>query len=127
LDNLYWLDHIQSSELPLVGKKAFHLSQLLQRGYPVIPGFVIPTSVFWELIQLLGESEPLLADLPHSSFHVDVDNPRQLQRVAQHMRQAIANVVLPPCLDSLILNGNSRAKCIGRDFAPFGIDAISKQ
>jgi pyruvate,water dikinase len=96
LDNLYWLDHIQSSELPLVGKKAFHLSQLLQRGYPVIPGFVIPTSVFWELIQLLGESEPLLADLPHSSFHVDVDNPRQLQRVAQHMRQAITNVVLPP-------------------------------
>lgn len=96
MDNLYWLDHIQSSEFPLVGKKAFHLSQLLQRGYPVIPGFVIPTPVFWDLIQLLGESEPLLADLPHSSFHVDVDNPRQLQRVAQHMRQAIANVVLPP-------------------------------
>lgn len=79
-----------------MGKKAFHLSQLLQRGYPVIPGFVIPTSVFWDLIQLLGESEPLLADLPHSSFHVDVDNPRQLQQVAQHIRQAIANVALPP-------------------------------
>lgn len=96
MDNLYWLDHIQSSELLLVGKKAFHLSQLLQRGYPVIPGFVIPTNVFWDLVQLLGESEPLLADLPHSSFHVDVDHPRQLQRVAQHMRQAIANVTLPP-------------------------------
>src|SRR5919199_6679511 len=96
LDNLYWLDRIQPSDLPLVGNKAFNLSQLLQRGYPVVPGVVVPTSAFWEFIRTLGKSEPLLADLPHSSFHVDVDNPRQLQQVAKHIRQAIANAPLPP-------------------------------
>jgi pyruvate, water dikinase len=96
LDNLYWLDRIQSSDRPLVGNKAFNLSQLSQRGYPVVPGFVVPASTFWEFIHILSESEPLLADLPQSLFHVDVDNPRQLQQVAQRLRQAIVNATLPP-------------------------------
>lgn len=103
LDNLYWLDRIQPSDLPLVGHKAFHLSQLWQRGYPVVPGFVVPTSAFWKFIQFLGESEPLLADLPLSSFHVDVDNPVQLQHVAQRIRLAIANGALPSTWTTLLL------------------------
>ncbi len=96
MDNLYWLDQIQLSALPLVGNKAFHLSQLLQRGYRVVPGFVVPASAFWEFIERLGESEPLLKDLHHSSFHVDVDNPRQLQQVAQQIRYTITSAALPP-------------------------------
>ena len=96
MDNLYWLDRIQSSDRPLVGNKAFNLSQLSQRGYPVLPGFVVPSSAFWEFIHILSESEPLLADLPQSLFHVDVDNPHQLQQVAQRLRQAIVNATLPP-------------------------------
>jgi pyruvate,water dikinase len=98
LDNLYWLDQIQLSALPLVGNKAFHLSQLLQRGYPVLPGFVVPSVAFWEFIELLGESEPLLKDLHHSSLHLDVDNPRQLQQVAQQIRYTITSAALPPTL-----------------------------
>lgn len=95
VENLYWLDRIQPSECPLVGYRAFILSQLLQRGYPVMPGFVVPTSTFWEFLEPLGKAEPLLADLPHSSFYVDVDNPRQLQLVAQQIRQDITTAVLP--------------------------------
>jgi pyruvate,water dikinase len=93
--NLYWLDRIESSDLPLVGSKAFNLSQLLQLGYPVVPGLVIPAIAFWDLIEELGESEPLLKDLPNSSFHIDVDNPHQLQQVAQQIRYAIASASLP--------------------------------
>ncbi len=93
--NLYWLDRIESSDLPVVGSKAFNLSQLLQLDYPVVPGFVIPAIAFWDLIEELGESEPLLKDLPNSSFHIDVDNPRQLQQVAQQIRYAVACASLP--------------------------------
>src|SRR4028118_2333802 len=89
LDNLYWLDRIQPSERAFVGNQAFNLSQLLQRGYPVVPGFVVPAIAFWEFMEILGKSEPMLTDLPHSSFHVDVDNPRQLQLIAQQIRQKI--------------------------------------
>jgi pyruvate,water dikinase len=103
LDNLYWLDRIQSSDRPLVGNKAFNLSQLSQRSYPVLPGFVVPSSAFWEFIHILSESEPLLADLPQSLFHVDVDNPHQLQQVAQRLRQAIVNATLPSAWVSSLL------------------------
>ena len=139
MDNLYWLDQIQPSERPLVGNQAFNLSQLLQRGYPVIPGFVVPARVsssdarqfatapdsgadalthsltgfsnstpvspaeplrtaiaFWEFIEMLAELEPVLTDLPHSSFHVNVDDARQLQQVAQQIRQKIMAAALPP-------------------------------
>jgi pyruvate, water dikinase len=93
---LYWLDQIQPSERSLVGSKAFDLSQLLQRGgYPVVPGFVVPAIAFWEFLELLSESEPLLSDLPYSFFHVDVDNPRQLQQVAQQIRHKITTTTLP--------------------------------
>lgn len=103
LDNLYWLDQIQPSQRAVVGNQAFVLSQLLQRGYPVVPGFVVPAIAFWEFIESLGKSEPMLADLPYSSFHVDVDNPHQLQQVAQQIRREITKASLPPMWTSLLL------------------------
>ena len=95
VDNPYWLDRISLSDRPRVGDQAFNLSQLGQNGYPVLPGFVIPASDFEEFVELLGKSEPLLSDWPHSLFYVDVDNPRQLQRVAQQIRREIAAAALP--------------------------------
>ena len=67
-----------------------------------MPGFVVPAIAFWDIIESLGKSEPLLADLPHSSLHMDVDNPRQLQLVAQQIRQKITAAVLPPALASAL-------------------------
>lgn len=95
MDNLYWLDQIKRQERDFVGHQAFNLSQLMMRGYPVLPGFVVPARTFWQLVKIVGESEPLLADLPQSSFHVDVDNPRQLRAVAQRLRQAVVAAEFP--------------------------------
>ncbi|NES44604.1 MAG: response regulator, partial [Moorea sp. SIO2C4] len=94
MDNLYSLDLIQPSDYPLVGNEAFNLSQLWQRDYPVVPGFVVSAKALWEFIAILGESEPLLADLPSSYLYVDVDNPRQLQQVAQQIRHKIQGATL---------------------------------
>ncbi|MGK7871768.1 MAG: putative PEP-binding protein [Xenococcaceae cyanobacterium] len=96
MKKLYWLDEIQPSERLLVGDKAFALSQLLQRGYPVLPGFAIGTSTLREFLEIIGGSESLLADFPHSSLHVDVDNHQGLQMVARQSRQEIINGTLPP-------------------------------
>jgi len=95
LDNLYWLEHIKPSDRTLVGEKAFHLSRMMQRGYPVLPGFAIPAQVLWEFFQTLNSHEPLVTALPHSSLHLDVDNPRQLQQVAQRLCQEITTAPLP--------------------------------
>ncbi len=104
MDNLYWFAGIQPSDYYLVGNTALYLSQLLQQDYPVIPGFVVPGKAFWEFIENLGSSEPLLADLPHSSLHVNVDNPRQLQLVSQQIRQGISASTLPPLWNSALLS-----------------------
>ena len=87
--NLYWLNQIQPHDRSLVGNKALYLSQLLQKGFSVVPGFVVSTRVLQQFLEALDWSEPLFADLPHSSLRLDIDNPRQLQAIAQQLRQAI--------------------------------------
>ncbi|HEY9882988.1 MAG TPA: PEP/pyruvate-binding domain-containing protein, partial [Thermosynechococcaceae cyanobacterium] len=87
--NLYWLNQIQPHDRDLVGNKALYLSQLLQKGFPVVPGFVVSAHVLQQFLETIDWSEPLFADLPHSSLRLDIENPRQLQAIAQQLRQAI--------------------------------------
>ena len=101
-----------------MGNQAFVLSQLLQRDYPVVPGFVVPAIAFWEFIESLGELEPMLADLPYSSFHVDVDNPRQLQQVAQQIRREITKASLPPVWTSLLVTAAEMVQAPAMIFQP---------
>jgi pyruvate,water dikinase len=67
----------------------------MQRGYPVMSGCVVSAIVFQEFLETIRWLEPLFADLPNSSLHLDVDNSRQLQAVAQQIRQAIQQTALP--------------------------------
>ncbi|BAY97247.1 PEP-utilizing enzyme [Tolypothrix tenuis PCC 7101] len=67
----------------------------MQRGYPVVPGFVIGAEVLREFLETLNSSESLVADLPYSSLHLDVGNWRQLQQVAGRLRQEIIAATLP--------------------------------
>ncbi|MGB5772605.1 MAG: putative PEP-binding protein [Crocosphaera sp.] len=92
---LYWLSEIDSRDRPVVGEKAWILSQLKQSGHPVFPGFVISSTVFREFLEKLNDVSSLLADFPASSLHLDVDNPRTLQLVAQQSRQSILNLSFP--------------------------------
>ncbi|HHP7246148.1 MAG TPA: putative PEP-binding protein, partial [Elainellaceae cyanobacterium] len=95
VNHLYWLNQITPASRGLIGDKAFYLSLLTQRGYPVIPGFVISTSVFRDFLETINWLEPLFADLPNSSLYLDVDNAFQLQAIAQQIRQAIRSTLLP--------------------------------
>ncbi|WP_199333461.1 putative PEP-binding protein [Oculatella sp. FACHB-28] len=92
--NLYWLDQIQPANRNQVGDKAFYLGLLGQKGYSVMPGVVVADSVFREFLGTINWLEPLFADLPNSALHLDVDNPRQLQAIAQQIRQAIQSTPL---------------------------------
>ncbi|MBN4004838.1 putative PEP-binding protein [Nostoc sp. LPT] len=89
MDKLYWLDQIKLQDRAKVGDKAFYLSKIIQRGYPVMPGFVISAEILRQFLENLNSSESLVADLPHSSLHLDVTNWRQLQQVASRLRQEI--------------------------------------
>ncbi|WP_017314578.1 putative PEP-binding protein [Mastigocladopsis repens] len=104
MNKLYWLDQIKLQDRAKVGDKAFYLSRMMQGGYPVVPGFVVSAEVLREFLETLNSSEALVADLPHSSLHLDVNNWRQLQQVAGRLRQEMTTANLPPHLLSTIVN-----------------------
>ncbi|MBG1243636.1 putative PEP-binding protein [Nostoc sp. NZL] len=95
MDKLYWLDQIKLQDRAKVGDKAFFLSKIIQRGYPVVPGFVVSAEILRQFLENLNSSESLVADLPHSSLHLDVTNWRQLQQVAGRLRQEILTATVP--------------------------------
>lgn len=102
VDGIYWLDQIQSSHRSAVGDKAFYLGLLTQWKFPTVPGFVIPVAAFQDFLSRVNWQGQMYADLPHSSLYVDTNNPRQLQAVAQQIRQAILATPLPePLLENL--------------------------
>jgi pyruvate, water dikinase len=96
VDTLYWLHQIQPSHRHTVGNKAFYLGQLEQRGYPVLPGFVIPAPVGRQFLEQIDWIDPLFADLPHSALRLDIENPQQLQTIAQRIRQTIHRAPVHP-------------------------------
>lgn len=69
--------------------QAFYLSQLLQSGYPVADGFVVPGDVFWQYLEILGASETMLAELHDSDLHLDIHQPQQLRNISQTLRQIV--------------------------------------
>lgn len=104
MPDLLWLDRIQPSQRPLVGEKAFVLSQLCQQGYPILPGFAIATTVWQQFLMIPGESKPILTDLSGSSLHIDVKNYLALQQLARNICQDIKTVWLPSqWLDEFLL------------------------
>ncbi|MEG4984177.1 PEP/pyruvate-binding domain-containing protein [Microcoleus sp. BR0-C5] len=124
MKNLYWLDKIQPSDRDAVGEKAFYLSCLLQKNHPVVPGFVLPATIFWQFLESIECLEPLFADWPHSSLHLNVDEPRQLQSIARSIRHQILAGKLPDSLLSTLesavsqLNSQSNLNSTGLIFRP---------
>jgi pyruvate,water dikinase len=96
LDDLYWLDQIDANQRSQVGDKALDLASLMQRRYPVPPGFVVTAKAFQRFLAGISWKAQMFADLPHSSLYVNVNDFQQLQTVSQQLQQAIEHMPLPP-------------------------------
>ncbi|MBW4658661.1 MAG: hypothetical protein KME15_08305 [Drouetiella hepatica Uher 2000/2452] len=95
VEYLYRLEQIQSPERRLVGDKAFYLGLLKQQGCPVLPGIVVSAKMLQAFLEKIAWQSPMLTDLPHSSLHVNVEQPQQLQLVTRQIRQAILSSEVP--------------------------------
>ena len=102
MNHIYWLSQIKRSEQSLVGDKLFTISQLLQHGCPMMPGFILDNSWLKKFLQNLDDSASLIGNLPDSSLHLDVDDYRVLQSVAQQSRQIINQANFPQLWQSEI-------------------------
>ena len=103
MKNLYRIDQIKSKHHSLVGEEIVTLSQLVQlavkvaelQNYPILPAFVIDASSFSTFLQNINNSESLLADFPHSSFYININNYKNLQLLAKKARQEIIAAPFP--------------------------------
>ncbi len=60
-----------------------------------MPGIVVSSRMLRQFLETIHWTEPLFADLPYSSLRLDIENPRQLQSIAQRLRQSIETSPLP--------------------------------
>ncbi|MEB3278276.1 MAG: putative PEP-binding protein [Lyngbya sp.] len=89
VENLYWLHQIRPTDRTTVGDRAFYLGDLIQKGHPVLPGFVVSAKIYREFLKTIDWQEPILIDFATSSLHLDLQDPRQLQAIAQRIRHQI--------------------------------------
>ncbi len=120
--NLYWLNKIQPQDRAVVGDRAFYLSDLIQRGYPVLSGFVVSAKIYTEFLETIDWLEPILVDFPTSSLHLDVRDPRQLQTIAQRIRHQIITSRFSSKLRSIL---ESALKTINTQAVMFHLDLVS--
>lgn len=92
---LYWTDRLQAQDRLYVGEKAWQLGQLQRDHYPICRGFVISAELFRNFFEQLDDSISLLADFPASVLHLNGDDFRSLQWVAQQSRQALQKTPFP--------------------------------
>jgi len=86
-----------SEEVPRLwlGDRAYHLSQLAAHPEPILPGVVVSAQLLREVWETTPWRDPLFAELSHSPLHLQTDDSRQLQAIAQQIRQALFKVKLP--------------------------------
>lgn len=110
VENLYWLDQIQSTDRLGVGQEAYYLALLAQQDQPVMPGFVISAQVFRDFLHAIDWPEPWLTDLSDSSLHLDADSPLQLQAIAQQIRQEVSQAPMPKAWSEVLTAVNQLLK-----------------
>ncbi len=62
----------------------------------MLPGFAISPQLLWEVWQLQDWRDPIFAELPNSSLHINCEDDLQLHAIAQTIRQQILQTEIPP-------------------------------
>jgi len=88
---IVWFEEITKDDVPLVGGKGANLGEMTNANIPVPPGFIVTAATYFDFLEqakLIGGIRQLLKPL-------DVNDSKQLQRVAAEVRQLIENAPIP--------------------------------
>jgi pyruvate,water dikinase len=87
-----WFNEVTKKDVPLVGGKGANLGEMTNAGIPVPPGFIVTSTAYFVFLQktkLTGKIRQLLEPL-------DVNDSKQLQKIAAQVRQIISDAPMPP-------------------------------
>jgi pyruvate,water dikinase len=101
---IVWFGGVTKDDIPTVGGKGANLGEMTRAGFPVPPGFIITARVYFDFLKrakIMDKMRNLLKPL-------DVNNSKQLHKVADEIRQVILNATMTPELASAIKEAYGR-------------------
>ena len=89
---IVWFNEVTKKDIPLVGGKGANLGEMTNTNIPVPPGFIVTANAYYNFLQkskITDKIRNLLKPL-------DYNDSKQLQRVAEEIKQVILNAQMPP-------------------------------
>ncbi|MCI4348185.1 MAG: phosphoenolpyruvate synthase [Thermoplasmata archaeon] len=99
MPHIVGLEEVSESDLALVGGKASKLGELVRRGLPIPPGFVVTT----ELYQAFVDGTSLRTEIPAALGALDPSNSASVDQASQRIRSAFESTEYPEALRAEIV------------------------
>jgi len=87
-----WFDNVTKKDIPLVGGKGANLGEMTNARIPVPPGFIVTSGAYFNFM----EGAKLTDKVRQILKPLDPDNSRQLQELADKVKQVILKTAMPP-------------------------------
>lgn len=89
---IVWFNEVSKRDVPLVGGKGANLGEMTNAKIPVPPGFIVTADAYYDFVQrskIADKIGKLLEPL-------DVNDSKQLQQVANKVKEIVLNAPMPP-------------------------------
>ncbi|MBI4284374.1 MAG: phosphoenolpyruvate synthase [Chloroflexi bacterium] len=91
---IVWFNEVTKEDIKLVGGKGANLGEMTHAGIPVPPGFIVTADAYFDFLQSSGITEKVRTLLEP----LDPNDSRQLQDIAERVKQVISGARMPPDL-----------------------------
>jgi len=89
--SIVWFEEVNKSDVGVVGGKGANLGEMTKAHIPVPPGFIVTATAYFDFLRETQVSDHI-RDLLHG---LNVDDSKQLQRVAGRVQQVILDAAMP--------------------------------
>ena len=97
--NIAWLSELGKNDTPLVGGKGANLGEMFNSKFPVPQAFIVTTNAFNYFLQSTG----LDKKIEEIINKIDVDDTKQLEKLAKEIKELVLEAELPKDLQEEIL------------------------
>jgi len=96
--NVVWFNEVTKKDIPLVGGKGANLGEMANLHIPVPPGFIVTANAYYDFLRKSKITDKIRSLLKP----LDYNDSKQLQQIADQIKQVILNATIPPELASEI-------------------------
>jgi pyruvate,water dikinase len=88
---IVWFNEVTKKDIPLVGGKGANLGEMTNAKIPVPPGFIVTANAYYDFLRRSGISDKIRELLEP----LDVNDSKQLQQVANRVKEIVLNAPMP--------------------------------